>query len=711
MSETILEKNLKTISLYNPELAKKIAKHENIIGNYHLNESKSGDSLLYKDDVSLDDPVDPVWTALEKVNNLEHKTKNTITIIVGLGLGYIFKETSKRYKGKILLHEPNLDILRIVLEIVDFSEELDNVSIFITNTYEDIENAFHSLYSYECPVNTVHSYYYLNNEGAYLKEFKNKVSDILGIFHSNYKNLFTKTRRWTYGVFGNIPHILKNQDLHVLSNKFKNKTVVIISAGPSLDKNIQDLKPYRDKLIIFCVGTALKTALKNGIIPDFTMVLEMSKNTKVQLEVPELSDINVIISNTTYSEVFKLNPKRFFNYYGNKTPASKWLGIVLDAQIEKYEEAGTVSLSSFYAAKILGCDKIIFIGQDLAYTDNKCYSKDSVYGNYKLDDSKTVATENMEEVKNILKIDETTVNKHLDMLSKELIEVKGQNGKMVVTRPDMLLFIKYFEKIAQNLGNEITLVNATEGGAYLEGLEHITLKEALSKYTNEEVIDVEKIIKNYEIKQKEIQKRKKIVENELNRIIKNYYQAYNIVKNSVENNIFPYFGSEVKEILDFEVLSKYIPEPSRKYKSKLKKEDLYIYINSENKIIKGISNTELNQEERLARWAAYAVIPSWKENLEKNIETLFNENPEDFNKNLKLVKEDFYKINDILEGNAFLKNLYFEYIYNFRNKIKNSETEEELISLSKELNHFLIYNAYLFWPENIKTVSEIIKKL
>ena len=218
-------------------------------------------------------------------------------------------------------------------------------------------------------------------------------------------------------------------------------------------------------MIVFCVGTALKAAIKHGIIPDFAVAVETNHNTYVQLNLPEVRDMNLIISTKTYPEIYRLKARRIFNYFGLNTPASKWLGQLLEVPVESYREAGTVSLTAFYSAKLLGCDKIIFIGQDLAYTNNKCYSQDSLYGIYKVDASKTVSAENADSLKDALSVTNSIIEQHAKALSNNLLYVKAQDGGKVLTRVDMVLFIKYFEDVAREFGSELKLVNATEGGA------------------------------------------------------------------------------------------------------------------------------------------------------------------------------------------------------------------------------------------------------
>jgi len=140
--------------------------------------------------------------------------------------------------------------------------------------------------------------------------------------------------------------------MHVLKDKFKNKPAVILSAGPSLDKNIENLKPYRDKVVVFCVGVAFKTAVKHGIIPDFVAVID---NKKEIIDIPEIADVNLIASTNTFEGIFELKPKRFFNHHNKNTPACVWLAKVLGiTNLDEYETAGTVAINCLYTAKLMG---------------------------------------------------------------------------------------------------------------------------------------------------------------------------------------------------------------------------------------------------------------------------------------------------------------------------------------------------------------------
>ena len=673
----LLEKNLKIISKYNVNLAEKIRNHNNLEANYEINPAQSGDSILYKNNIPVDDSMDPVWNALETYSKLEFKSIRSLTVILGIGLGYTFKEFAKRYEGKIIIYEPNLEFLRIAFEFVDFSEELSKKNILVIHTHDDLKEAYKILFFKGYNFNFLPSNYYLNEDNKNLQELKRKINNNHGLFEQNYNNLWKKNNLWTTLLFQNIPHIINNQDMHILKDKFKNKTAVILSAGPSLDKNIENLKPYRDKVIVFCVGVAFKTAVKHGIIPDFVAVID---NRKEIIDIPEISEVNLIASSNTFEGIFELKPKRFFNHHNKNTPACTWFAKVLGIpDIEDYQTAGTVAINCLYTAKLMGCDKIILIGQDLAYTDNNCYSQNSAYAGFSVNESKTVEFEG----------EENKFEKQKEFLSRDLLYVKGSNGKNLLTRPDYYTFILYFEEIAEQYASEIKLINATEGGAYLKGFEHITLLEALEKNTGE-TLNIEDILKDIQLTTLDISKRNKKTLKEFKNMLTNYNDAKKIIDIVFKKAIVPYLNS------DFKGYFSYIKNNS--------------YWNIRIKALK--NNASLSNEEKLILAEVRKLSADFSKNFKNNLQNLLLQNPGNFSNSLKIMKDNYLKTKEILSLNPYYKMLFLTLFLDIDNKIKDFENNDEnLIELSYLLNG-LYLNLYYYGPiYNEIIITKIIDKL
>lgn len=504
MNISIIDKNLNAISRYNPILAEKIKQHSQFEKSFYFGESAIGEVTLTYDGKELHSDYNAEAEAKEIFNQINCDGYNTIHVLFGLGLGYLFKRFTLSSKGKIILFEPNLDILRITLEVVDFSEELSRKRILVAHTSIELEKAFEVLFFDESDITVSFLPSYQAMYPAETNKLLNDMGFLKGLFNSNYKNMFDQAHDWTISGINNIPTIMMNSELEDLRGKFKNIPAVIISAGPSLDKNINLLHEYRDKVVVFSVGTASKAVQKYNIIPDFLAIVEKNNCTE-QIKTVDTSEMNLILQPMTHKNFHDLPTKNKFNYYANNDFTVKWINKHLKLPLNDYENKGTVSLCALFSAIIMGCDPIITIGQDLAYSDGRCYSAESAYGNIKCEHNPETGTyeilaENLEEFSKQFNCSTIEENKaYLDWkfndLTKNLYFVKGLNGKMIPTSSCYATFIKHFETAAHEFKDRAKFINATEGGAYIENFSHITLKKALEEHANN-TLDVKQIIKN-----------------------------------------------------------------------------------------------------------------------------------------------------------------------------------------------------------------------
>ena len=505
MEKTVLEKNLEQISRYNPNLAKKINDHTHIEGDCELVEAKSGDVILRYNNLLLHDDIDPQEEAMDLFKRLSSNDKQNINVIFGLGLGYLFKRFTMSAKGRIIVYEPNLDILRVTLEIVDFSEELSRDLVVLVDCFDDIEKNFERLYVYWTEITLSFLESYLNLYPDLIPQLAEDLGFLKGLYSSNYKNLIHKIRLWTSSGLNNLGEVMNNMELESLRGKFIDKPAIIVSAGPSLDKAIDTLKENKDKAVIFCVGTSIKTLLKHGITPDFLVIVEHNDCSE-QIAGIDISNMNLILHPSTHNKFHKSNAKRKFNYYPNNDFLNKWLAEIIDIPLEDYHNKGTVSLCALFSTMIMGCNPIILVGQDLAYIDGRCYSKDSAYKDFKciyneqsekfeinVDDLDAFAKKlNESNGQDIEKIKEAALNRFQEM-TENLYKVKGQNGEMLPTESGYATFIRYLENTALEFGNKFKFINSSIGGAYIKGFKHMPLKSALDLYAKE-TIQTETII-------------------------------------------------------------------------------------------------------------------------------------------------------------------------------------------------------------------------
>lgn len=503
----IFIKNLNALSKKNSELAQ-------ILQSYiptdipKIVQENGAYNILYKEKL-----VHNFQNPLAEANEIFSMTENnpvSIHVVYGLGLGYLFQLTSLKSQGTVILYEPDLNILWLSFTLVDFSNDILKPNVFIASTFDEIASAIYKKsgtknYPVLLSLPTQREY---NPE-----EFKNlvrRLQDTVGSFVLDLKFTQQKFYPSLKMLIQNIPDLLKELPLAKFKDAYKGKTAVVVSAGPTLDKNIETLKKYRDKFILFTVGTAVKTLYKNGLKPDFLCIIETYNSSK-QVEGLDLSDVNFITEPYSNPILRKFNYKNIFSHISSNTPINHFWAEICNENIDEYLSKGTVSYTTLNCARILGCSKIILVGQDLAYIDGQCYSKDSAYKDlcckYNEENERwEIVAKDFEQFAKAISpsenpiVRENTAKNRLKNLNSSLYYVKGINGDMIPTESVYATFIKPLQEFTEMFNNR-KYINTSLVGAQIDGFENKSLEQALED--SESVTNIE-LNTDFQYNQREI---------------------------------------------------------------------------------------------------------------------------------------------------------------------------------------------------------------
>lgn len=266
----------------------------------------------------------------------------------------------------------------------------------------------------------------------------------------------------------NYRFIKSNSIINDFKDVFEGMTAVIVSAGPSLDKNINDLIGHENDVVIFTGGRPLKALLNAGIKPHFNLSVDMMPENYELYKRYDILNADVpLISSVENQYLITQNykgKKIFADLSGlEKNLAQEWYEEDIDSVFTK----GSVATLQLSTAIYMGCKKIIFIGQDLAYSDDKKHS--------------SLASD----------VDNTVEE------SDNKLYVKGNYQDKILSRADLNYFrIAIQDYIREYAPGDCEFINATEGGAFIEGTKICTLKESL-KNTDTKGIDIRKKLITY----------------------------------------------------------------------------------------------------------------------------------------------------------------------------------------------------------------------
>ena len=133
----------------------------------------------------------------------------------------------------------------------------------------------------------------------------------------------------------------------------------------------------------------------------------------------------------------------------------------------------TVAHTAFFYACHLGCDPIIFVGQDLSFPYNVTHVPGTATHKSWFPELNRFYTYEMKEWDQVLR------------MRSILIRRKDVKGNPVYVDEQMLSYLKDFTMHFAKSGRRV--VNATEGGALTEGVELLSLSEARQKYLTREI--------------------------------------------------------------------------------------------------------------------------------------------------------------------------------------------------------------------------------
>jgi hypothetical protein len=291
----------------------------------------------------------------------------------------------------------------------------------------------------------------------------------------NTTNIFGS--RWVTQGVENLPIIASQPSIKHFSQFVKGLPLVIISPGPSLDKNIHQLKQIQDRAILVAPAQTIRALQKAGITPDIVMVVDPQDYSNF-FEGYDMSGVKALLIGVSCFPLTLQKHKDKVISTAVNGPLDSWICDIFNDDYVR-GGGGSVSTLAFTIAGQLQCNPIILVGQDLAFANGKQYSDNAADGHFRIvvnEDKKTYKYKN----ENNLMVG--TIGDSLSEIENwDLSTLPGFYGDLVQTKADYAMFHAEFERWAKEflkLESAPRLFNCTEGGAFIEGFEHISLKSA-----------------------------------------------------------------------------------------------------------------------------------------------------------------------------------------------------------------------------------------
>lgn len=388
-------------------------------------------------------------------------------------------------------------------KVIIFSENLNNNSIGQNCGYLTINsvNQLGSIASYvgRMASNKFVMNFYNDNVDRLALENKIRLVFETALINLNTINFFEK--RWITQGIENLNDLAIMPSWNILSSKIKFDAAVIVSPGPSLDRNIKQLSNFKDAAYIICVAQALPALIKNGIYPDLVTVIDPVDYSHIlnNIDIDRRSDLLIGCS---CNKNFRKHSFREAYYFDGNQIADRWIFDIFD-DVPIGASGGSVSVSSLLFAIACKFKYITLVGQDLSISGNNQYSVDvpqssikveisegsniAHISGYTADDFESFSADEMAVLnKQSIQLPSTDFDPKMNgkVFQTELKVLPGYYEGEVLSPPDYYQFHQQFCAIAKNIKNDVYLFNSTEGGANIPGYANISLADFLLKYNS-----------------------------------------------------------------------------------------------------------------------------------------------------------------------------------------------------------------------------------
>ncbi|MGI7348765.1 6-hydroxymethylpterin diphosphokinase MptE-like protein [Campylobacter coli] len=463
---TILEKNIQALlSGVNEPLGNKLL---NFIQNktcsrFNIDENlniydKTHNVFMYE---NLEEEINFFYQSI-----LEKTPRYPFVCIYGIGNALLIKNLAKHYKH-LFVFESEIELFILALSTIDLSEELKVYKVVLFDCVaKDLEIQIAMIFDQQSILEYLSLYEMFISSHYYLKYYE---TSILSLNELCIKSASVAIRNaditcflplLTHGQFlQNIPSMLESIPFQRILNERKNKfeNAIVVSAGPSLAKQLSLLKAYQEKAVIFCADGALSMLEKEGIVPDYVTNLDFTDLAMKFFQNKEnLKQSIIALECATHPNVARsLNAENCMIVLRNKALYQRF-----NFNDFGYIDTGThVSHFSYTLALALGFKNIIMIGQDLAFDEEgNSHSKGFDFG------EKFSGEENIDKLK---------------------IPAYAGKGEVLthITWNDYRIKLEYL--FACN-DQKAKFYNATEGGARINFTEELSFKECCEKLLTKE---------------------------------------------------------------------------------------------------------------------------------------------------------------------------------------------------------------------------------
>ncbi|KON75872.1 motility associated factor glycosyltransferase family protein [Leptospira kirschneri] len=616
-TSSVLEKNLKSLSIVFPLIREKILKSiatsssnvsqlegtdtsaspvfsisqvSTFSSSLEIKTSKTGHPVLIAEGIALHSLMDPITESKRLLEGLKKEDEERVFLFFGAGIGYVVQESLKFKNVTAVWMEVVPEVLRYALSIFDYSDFLESGRLRILLSpilEEDLYSAFRGISGF--PISFIPH----RGSNRWKKDSYEELRFISeSFFHKKDVNISTLTRFekiWTRNFISNLPQLTSMQPIRSLFGICKGKAdILVCGAGPSLILSLNDIKTYRKNLILIAVDTALMVLWNFGIDPDLVFSVDPQVLNTKYLEGYN-GNAKIVFDPTSSYHSLRLSGEFKNGFFTSSPfPLIRILSSKPEEEIGVVDFGGSVSTNAVSLAEKMKARNILLVGQDLSFPNKLAHCKGAVL------------EERLNHVESRKLRREYHNHKQMTALPvKKAVSIRGGE---IRTNEKLLIFKKWFEEHPK----KSPWFNFGKDGVVLDGIPNMDF----SKYIQENECDL-KFVESIRNQILFISEKERLESDFLN-YKSHFSQAYVSETNSFSKNEddvaqnFSRFISKKKILSELNVLSDQLKGFIEKVtQGRILSERLYFQVKEENRfkdqILKNLKEMDRIDEEVSSR--------------------------------------------------------------------------------------------------------------
>jgi hypothetical protein len=468
-------KNMAALWAIEPKLAREIESLPVPDQVYEIERSKAGPATaklatpqgrpLY-----LHSRYQPMEDANRLVDSLDPSEAGAF-YVQGFGLGYHVERLFDRCGDDTLIciFEPDLHLLKLAFEQRDLTRVIESRRV-MWFWRPDKGELFTRLTPWQPSITlgferVVHPPS-LQLQPEFHQQMHTFAEELKAYAKTTVATLILNGKRTAENIARNLPWYVATPSLSRLKDLHKGSPAIVVSAGPSLRKNKHLLKDVQGRAVIIAVQTTLQPLLELGVEPHFVTSLDYHDiSTRFWEKLPKTLRTELVAEPKASSAIFDLNPGPL-SLLGNDFAENLLCEMKLNKT--RLPSGATVAHLAYYLAEHVGCDPIIFIGQDLGFSDGLCYTPGTSYEDVWRPELGRFCTVEMKQWEQIVR------DRGI------LRQVPDHQGRPMYTEERLFTYLQHFERDFARTKTRI--IDATEGGVLKRGAASMRLCDAIAEY-------------------------------------------------------------------------------------------------------------------------------------------------------------------------------------------------------------------------------------